>query len=92
MMKRKFWMEAPIEALAAMMLFSSCGKKTFSKLEYTTSAVAGHGRRPAFASTTSTPITTSQRQSKRMFPTFGSSHAIESALRDYDAGASAVVD
>ncbi len=41
MMKQKSWKAVPVLALAALTLLSSCGKKTFQKLDYTTSAVAG---------------------------------------------------
>lgn len=41
MNKRTNWKALPAVALAAMTLLSACGKKTFQKLEYSTSAVAG---------------------------------------------------
>ncbi|MGZ3650246.1 MAG: hypothetical protein ACXVB9_15660 [Bdellovibrionota bacterium] len=41
MMKLNQWKAVPMIALAALTLLSSCGKKEFQKLDYTTSAVAG---------------------------------------------------
>mgnify|MGYP003353314244 CR=1 FL=1 len=41
MMKRNAWKAIPAVALAALTLLSACGKKTFQKVDYTTSAIAG---------------------------------------------------
>ena len=40
MKKRKTWRAIPILALATLTLLSACGKKSFEKLEYSSTAVA----------------------------------------------------